>query len=109
MSKAKPTKSSTPKAKANPIPQAPQDPWQPWEDVVSKLVFKLFVDKEEGQHLLQLWKGRYFENPVVVPGKDICFTYMNEGRNDFIRQIQVWINKEMRGAQNQPTKIKRGK
>jgi len=96
------------KAKAKPsTSNQPQNPWQEWDEAVTNLCHKLFMQNEEGRQLLQLWENRYFRNPVVVPEKDTCYTYMNEGRNDFLRMISIWINKAANGQQPKKTQIKR--
>lgn len=82
------------------------NPWAEWDKRISRLCFKVFHESDEGRELLKLWEERFFYSYVAHPEQNIGYTYMTEGRNEFVRGIKAMIQKEMIG-EKKATEIKR--
>lgn len=76
-----------------------------WRNLFSELCFKVFYESENGQELLNMLENRYFRSPVAIPGQDISWTFINEGRNELIRSFIHGIQTHMLQEQQ---KIKEG-
>lgn len=63
-----------------------------WHNKFNELCYELFYKNNMGQQFLTMCEHKYFYAPTAFPGKDIAWTWLNEGRNDFIRSIRNGIN-----------------
>lgn len=52
----------------------------------NELCYELFTNNVHGKFFITELE-KMLKYPVAIAGKDICFTWMNEGRNDFIRMM----------------------
>lgn len=81
-----------------------------WQNKFNELCYAIFQNTKEGQEFLTMCEHKYFYQPTAHPGKEIAWTYFNEGRNEFIRMIRNGMNVFMtKPLQKMEGKVKRAK
>lgn len=67
-----------------------------WRKLFSQLCYEVFYKSPHGNQLLAMLENKYFRSPVAIPGQDISWSFINEGRNELIRSftmgIQAYLN-----------------
>lgn len=61
----------------------------------SELCYEVFYNSEHGRKLLTLLENKYFRSPVAIPGQDMAWSFINEGRNELIRSFTMGIQAHM--------------
>lgn len=79
-----------------------------WQKRFNEFCYHLFYKDKTGAAFLKHIEDRFFRSPVAIPGQDIGWTYLNEGRNEFIRSVTAGIQAHMNQENKKDTQeIKR--
>lgn len=70
-----------------PNPNRLNDYESQWLQVFNELCYDVFFLYPKGAQLLAHLENRYFRSPVAIPGQDIGWAYLHEGRNELIRSF----------------------
>jgi hypothetical protein len=56
---------------------------------LNEMCYELFIKNSTGAKFLELLEKMYFYKAVAHPGRDVCWAYWFEGRNELIRSFRT--------------------
>lgn len=74
-----------------------------WQNKFNELCWQVFYKYKPGAELLQHMENKFFRSPVAIPGQDISWAYLNEGRNELIRSFTQALQIHMMKADKNAT------
>ncbi len=90
--------------------KAPTPPTNPLITLLNEMCYEILISHKKGKEYTRMIE-QMLMHPVAMLGKDVCWTYAHEGRNEFLRAMLNGANKHMNEKQkdNKVKTVKRSR